>query len=232
MALRHEYEQELEQLHEQIISMGAAVETAIRKSTEALYEGRSDLCQQVIDGDDEIDAQEEAINQACVRLIARQQPVARDLRDITASLKLITDLERIADYAESIAGHVLNLQKCPGGDLLTIPDGLKQLADLACELIRSAIDAYVSRNTRQASAVIWQEAKITWLAQLAKEDIIEAIEADPAKLRPYVELLLCSRAYHRCAEHAENVCEWVLYYVEGLNKAELAEGPEETERES
>ena len=111
MAVRIEFQRELQDLHEQIIRMGAAVEQAIGLAVEALINLDTELAQQVIDGDDVIDEMERSIDRKCVRLIALQQPVARDLRDVTANLKLITDLERIGDEAERVGRMVQPLEQ-------------------------------------------------------------------------------------------------------------------------
>ncbi len=221
MTSRQEFQNEIRYLHEQIIRMGASVEKALTLATDALFHADSELSKQVIAGDDLIDEQEREIDRQCVRLIALQQPVARDLRDVTSNLKLITDLERIADHAVEIAGHTLHLQGL--GNTITIPPDLIRLAELTRQILRAALDSYVSRDKTKAALTIQMEQPINEIYQKVSSGLIEQMRKKSEAMNSLAELLLVSKNFERAAAHAQNVAEWVIYYIDGRHAHYLEE---------
>ena len=152
MAQRKEYTRELEELHESMIRLGSRVETALDLAAQAVKTCDEKICRQVIEGDDEIDLLTEIIDQNCVLLIARQQPVASDLRDITSDLKLVADLERMADHAEDICEHVLHIRE--GQQSAPAPARLLQMFQACKNMTARSLDAYVTRSREQAQKVL------------------------------------------------------------------------------
>lgn len=221
MTSRQEFQNEIRYLHEQIIRMGAAVEKALTLATDALFLEDGELAKQVIAGDDLIDEQEREIDRQCVRLIALQQPVARDLRDVTSNLKLITDLERIADHAVEISGYALNLQEM--GNTITIPPDLIRLAELTRQILRAALDSYVSRDKTKAALTIQMEQPIDEIYQKVSAGLIEQMKNKSGAMNILAELLLVSKNFERAAAHAQNVAEWVIYYIDGRHAHYLEE---------
>ncbi|MGI6090884.1 MAG: phosphate signaling complex protein PhoU [Saccharofermentanales bacterium] len=221
MTSRQEFQNEIRYLHEQIIRMGAAVEKALTLATDALFLEDSELAKQVIAGDDLIDEQEREIDRQCVRLIALQQPVARDLRDVTSNLKLITDLERVADHAVEISGYALNLQEM--GNTITIPPDLIRLAELTRQILRAALDSYVSRDKTKAALTIQMEQPIDEIYQKVTSGLIEQMKNKSGAMNILAELLLVSKNFERAAAHAQNVAEWVIYYIDGRHAHYLEE---------
>lgn len=221
MTSRQEFQNEIRYLHEQIIRMGAAVEKALTLATDALFLEDGELAKQVIAGDDLIDEQEREIDRQCVRLIALQQPVARDLRDVTSNLKLITDLERVADHAVEISGYALNLQEM--GNTITIPPDLIRLAELTRQILRAALDSYVSRDKTKAALTIQMEQPIDEIYQKVSAGLIEQMKNKNGAMNILAELLLVSKNFERAAAHAQNVAEWVIYYIDGRHAHYLEE---------
>lgn len=213
MAVRVEFQRELQELHEQIIRMGAAVEQAIGLAVEALVNLDVELAQQVIEGDDVIDEMEREIDRNCVRLIALQQPVARDLRDVTANLKLITDLERIADHATDICQAVKTLVKAPYE--FSIPHDVVVLADMTRRMLKAALDSYVNRDKNQAEETIRMDRQINKLYRQLKRYFVHQIEIDRENVAQLIDLLLIAKHFERAGDHAQNVAEWVIYFIEG-----------------
>lgn len=231
MAVRIEFQRELQELHEQIIRMGAAVEQAIGLAVEALVTLDLDIAQQVIDADDEIDEMEREIDRNCVRLIALQQPVARDLRDVTSNLKLITDLERIADHATDICQAVKTLAKSPYE--LSIPHDVVILSDMTRRIIKAALDSYVNRNKEQAEETIRMDRQIDKLYKQLKRYFVHQLEIDHDRVPQLVDLLLICKHFERAGDHAQNVAEWVIYFIEGrhaIYEEEEARHAEKTDR--
>ena len=212
MVTRNLFEQELAEMHSEIVRMGVAVENAIAQAVTALIDQDSELAKKVIDQDDIIDDMELIIERMCLEIITKQQPVARDLRDVTSALKLITDLERIADHASDISERILVLAT---KKRVMIHYDLITMAEISKEMIRGALDAYVTRNIEQAQKIIRQDDRVDELYLKLKEETIHLMSVDTENIEQYVELLMISKYFERIADHAQNVAEWVVFYVNG-----------------
>ena len=211
---RKEFQEEIKHIHNEIIRMGYLAEEAFQKSVTALFEDDLDLAKEVKSGDDIIDSLERQITQSCVRVIARQKPVASDLRDITASMKLVTDLERIADHAEDISDSVLRMHD-KRGDMM-IPENLYLMSDVVKDMIASVLDAYVNRDLNLAYKIIRLDDKSDMLAEELISHISKQMQGCTDKqLRVYIELIMITSHLERAADHAQNVAEWIVYYIEG-----------------
>jgi len=215
MVARQIFEDELNRLHSEIVRMGIAVENSISDTLTALIEKDGELAEKIIEGDDRIDEMELKIEKMCLEIIARQQPVAKDLRDITSALKLITDFERIADHAEDISERVIALTQM--GNYM-VQHNLILMGEIAKEMIRGSLDAYVTRNLETAKSVITKDDKVDSLYLDLKAEYVRMMGIDPGKIEQYVELLLICKYFERIADHAQNVAEWVVFYVEGSHK--------------
>lgn len=213
MTARIEFQRELTLLHQSIIRMGATVEAAIQDAIAALVDLDVDLAKRVIANDDVIDHMEQDIDRHCVDIIARQQPVASDLRDVTSTLKLITDLERIADHASDISERVLEL--CSHQNRLAVPHEIVTIANMALQMLKTSLDAYVSRNEEQAASVIQMDDRVDELFLRIKRYLSHLMSVDSQNVDQLVEMLLISKYVERIADHAQNVAEWVLYFVQG-----------------
>lgn len=213
MSSRIEYERELQQLHSDMIRLGSMVETALSKACLALQNYNEELCREVIKADDLIDEKVELIDRDCVLLIARQQPVASDLRDITSNLKLITDLERMADHAEDICGHVIHM--IDRNQKLTVLPEILEMFDVCKQMTGAALDAYVTRSKEKTEEVLRMDDEVDRLYAIARNHLIENMREDCSNVEGYVSLLMIAKHVERCADHAENVAEWILYYLEG-----------------
>jgi phosphate transport system protein len=211
--VRIEFEKELSSLHQEIIRMGAYVEQAINEAVQALMDLDSERAAQVIANDDVIDEMERVIDRHCVEIIARQQPVAGDLRDLTSTLKLITDLERVADHASDISERVVAINQL--SRKIVIPHDIIVMADVSRQMLRGALDAYVTRNEQAASAVVHMDDRVDELFFKLKSYLIHLMAVDPENIEPLVELLLICKYFERISDHAQNVAEWVLYFIKG-----------------
>ncbi len=213
MAVRGEFEKELLALHERIIRMGTLTQNAIEEAVTALVEMDTERAKKVIENDDVIDEMEREIDQACVELIARQQPVARDLRDAISTLKLITDLERIADHASDISEKVLLLAGF--GSSVVIPADLIRMSDMSQMMIRSALESYVTKNEETAANVVHMDDKVDALYDKVKLYLVKRMQQDPENVELLTEILLVCKYFERISDHAQNVAEWVLFYIRG-----------------
>lgn len=213
MVARIEFQKEISLLHQSIIRMGALVESAISEAILALTDLDEARAQVVIAQDDVIDEMEREIDRHCVEIIARQQPVASDLRDVTSTLKLITDLERIADHASDISERILAL--CAHEHPIAVPHDIVTIARMASAMLHGALDSYVTRNEEQASTIIKMDERIDELYDRLKKYLIHLMTVDTANIDQLVEMLLICKYVERIADHAQNVAEWVLYFIQG-----------------
>ncbi len=213
MVNRLEFQEDLSSIHRDMIRLGSMAETAISKAVQALRESNAILAHEVIQGDDAIDDLERDITQACVRLIARQQPVASDLRDITANMKLVTDLERIADHAEDIANNTLSI--IDSGIVVRIPTDFHTVSDLVTHMLHEALDAYVSRDLATAYHVIRTRNRIGFVGQGLSKLIVTNMQEEPSAIPALVQLILVANHLQRAADHAQNVAEWIVYHLRG-----------------
>jgi len=217
--VREEFRNELIHIHEQIIRMGGMTLSAITDAVDALVEIDAEKAQKVMDNDDRIDSMEREIDRACVEMIIRQQPVAADLRDAISTLKLITDLERIADHAGDICEKVLFLSSFQTD--IVIPADVIRMSDYSKMMIKSALEAYVSKNEEIASAVVHMDDKVDALYVKIKEYLVKRMRQDPDSIEILTELLLICKYFEHISDHAQNVAEWVIFFIKGRRPEEV-----------
>ncbi|HEY3366692.1 MAG TPA: phosphate signaling complex protein PhoU [Symbiobacteriaceae bacterium] len=210
--MRHSFSDQLKHLEQQIIVMGQLVTAAIENATTSLARLDGDLARQVIAGDDEIDRLFIAIEKQAFQLLALQQPMARDLRAIGTGLKLVTDLERIADHAVDIAGVTLKLE---GEGLIKPLADIPRMARMAEEMIRKALEAYINRDEDLARAMIEADHEVDHLYRYLFDELLGLMEQDPAKVRQATYLLHVATWLERVGDHATNLGEWTLFLITG-----------------
>lgn len=218
--MRSHFDEQLALLNREMIKMGALCEEAITLASSALTEGDISLANQVARRDREIDQIERDIEGLCMRLLLQQQPVARDLRQISAALKMITDMERIGDQAEDIAEIVTFLDgRSAGGHTR-----LKEMAAAAIGMVTDSVDAYVRRDIVLAQSVIDHDDVVDEGFLAVKRQLIELIAADPSEGEYALDILMIAKYLERIGDHATNLAEWVIYGVTGVHKSEEENG--------
>jgi len=209
---RH-FDEELKELHKEILRMGVLTQEAIFKSIEALKNRDKIQAQEIIDTDDRIDELELAIDERCIDLIARHQPMAGDLRFITTGMKINAELERIADLAVDISQRVLELADKP---LLKPLIDIPKLSTIAQNMVRDSIDAFVKKDVALAKKVVLSDEEADNLRNLVQEELINDYMAKDSTAAPRaVPLLLIVRHLERICDHTTNIAEDVIYMVEG-----------------
>ena len=209
---RH-FDEELKELHKEILKMGVLTQEAIFKSIEALKNRDKKQAKEVIDTDDKIDELELVVDERCIDLIARHQPMAGDLRFITTGMKVNAELERIADLAVDIAQRVLELVDKP---LLKPLIDIPKLSEIAQNMVRDSIDAFVKRDVSLAKKVVLSDEEADNLRNLVQEELInDYIAKDLSTAARAVPLLLIARHLERICDHTTNIAEDVIYMVEG-----------------
>jgi phosphate transport system protein len=203
---------DLETLHQHIMSMCAVVEEVVHKAVDEL--GRPDVAvsQQLMDRDDEVDHWDVRIEEECLKILALHQPVANNLRRVTAVLKIAWELERVADVAVNIAERAAGLA---GEPEIQVPEKLHHMAQMALDMLRLSLDAFVAQDSRLARDVCRQDDIVDSLNREIIEELLEIMKRSPDKVLPAMQLFSASRHIERVADHATNIAEDVVYLVEG-----------------
>lgn len=202
----------LEELNEELIRMGLLVRESIDMAIKALITKDREAARKAIEFDDEIDAKEKEIEGLCFKLLLQQHPVAKDLRQISAALKMITDMERIGDMAEDISEIVITLSDEPYvKELIDIP----KMAEATAKMVKEAIDAYVDNDIKIAQRVIDHDDIVDELFVKVKSEIIEIIRDNIEHSEQAADLLMIAKYFERIGDHATNIAEWVMFSIEG-----------------
>lgn len=215
--MRSRFDEQLEKLNTALIEMGAMIEYAIENASKALRTRDLDLAREVIAFDRRTDEKEREIETLCLKLLLQQQPVARDLRLISAALKMITDMERISDQAADIAEIVIMLNGDPYiKPLVDIP----QMATETIWMVTSAIDAFVEHDLDKARAVVDHDDVVDDLFDRIKADLIGLIGENDANGGQALDLLMIAKYLERIGDHATNIAEWVEFSITGTHRSD------------
>ena len=212
--MRSRFDEQLALLKRELIEMGALCEEVIALAAQSLTEGDTALSARVSPLDEEIDRKEREIESLCLKLLLQQQPVARDLRQISAALKMITDMERIGDQAEDIAEIVAFL----GGRGTEDSELLRDMARSAIRMVSGSVDAYVKQDVPLAEKVIAEDDVVDDYFTRVKKALISRIAADPEDGEFALDVLMIAKYFERIGDHAVNIAEWVIFSVTGEHK--------------
>lgn len=203
---------EIEQLKRQILAMSAQVEESVILAVKALLTRDEELAQQVIRGDFDVDKVEVEVEEEALKILALHQPVATDLRFLTAVLKINNDLERIGDLATNIAKRAVKICKEPA---LAVPDELSQAATRVRDMVHDSLNAFVNFDAEPARSVCGSDDEVDQLCRQVRRFVEDQIRKNPACISVCLDMLLASRNIERIGDHATNIAEDVVYLVEG-----------------
>ena len=215
--MRNKFEQQLAKLNDMLIDMGAMIEKAITMAIQALENQNEALAKQAVEYDYEIDHMEKEIEAMCLRLLLQQQPVAKDLRLISAALKMITDMERIGDQAADISEITLFLI---GETFIKKLEHIPQMAEATAKMVTESIEAYVKMDLELAQQVIDYDDVVDNLFDTVKHDLIEMIQADKTNGEQAIDLIMIAKYFERIGDHATNIAEWVVFSITGRHVGE------------
>lgn len=213
--MRNRFEEQLELLNVELIRMGALCEDAISYASRTLM-GEGDYAEDVYATDREIDQKERDIENLCMRLLLQQQPVARDLRQISSALKMISDMERIGDQASDIAEICGYIQGHEVESRLHIRD----MAEATMKMVTQSIDSYVKKDLAIAREVICYDDVVDGLFGKVKEELIGLLGGDNVDQAPgefCIDMLMIAKYFERIGDHATNIAEWVEYSITGTH---------------
>lgn len=213
--MRNRFDRQLVTLNDELIEMGSMIEKAIETAVKALVNQDVDLARYAIEADDEIDRQEGIIENLCLKLLLQQQPVAKDLRLISAALKMITDMERIGDHASDISEITIALSEQPYIKKL---EHIQQMAKETMLMLVGSIEAFVSKDLNKANEVIHQDDVVDELFEAVKAELIQMIHDNADKGEQAADLLMVAKYLERIGDHATNISEWVIFSITGEHK--------------
>jgi phosphate transport system protein len=220
---RDQFHQELQHLQEELLVMSSMVQRAIERSVSSLKTRDTGLAQDVISDDRTINQQRFKIEEGCLLLIATQQPMASDLRVLAAVLNIITDLERMGDHAAGIGKITLLVANEPTlKPLIDIP----RMAEIACEMLRGSLVAFINRDVEQAQRVAVRDDEVDQLYDQVYRELLTFMMADPGTIDRATHLLWVAHNLERIADRVTNICERVLFLVTG-RMVELQSGFDE-----
>jgi phosphate transport system protein len=222
-----QFDNELEQIRARVLSMGGLVEQQLTNALRALTEASIEIGQQVIDEEIKVNTLEVAIDEECTRILARRQPAAGDLRLLVAVAKTITDLERVGDEAEKIAKMAIELAEKQGPRSYYI--GINAMGNHVRKMLHGALDAFARMDSKAAVEVASKEPESDEQYVAILRQLITYMMEDPRSITSSIDAVWVARAMERIGDHARNICESVIYFVEGKDVRHIS--IEQMERE-
>lgn len=208
-----QFDNELENIRERVLAMGGLVEQQLTNALKALVESEVELAEQVIADEPKVNSLEVSIDEDCTKILARRQPAASDLRLVMAVIKTITDLERIGDEAEKIAKMAIELIEKQGPKAYYV--GINSMGNHARRMVNGALDAFARMDTRTALENAGEEVKSDQMYVAILRQLITYMMEDPRNISGTIDAVWTARALERIGDHARNICEYVIYFVEG-----------------
>ncbi len=209
--MRSKFDEQLKQLHVDLLDMAYLIQDAIQNAMIYFFEADINGAKKIIKNDENVNHYQKKIENICFNLLIQQQPVAKDLRTITAALKMVTDMERIGDHASDISELVIDMKDCP---ILFNVDRFKEMYSNVVSMLIQSINAYVNKDIQMAKECIKEDDEIDLLFDKNKEDLIQLIHENPEKGRAAVDLLMVNKYLERIGDHVTNIAEWVIYSLD------------------
>ena len=209
--MRNKFDEQLNTLNNELITMGALCEEAIASAVKLLTENSPEIKENAIQTDKQIDRKEKEIETLCMRLLLQQQPVASDLRVISSALKMISDMERIGDQASDIA----EMAEYTAVDAVQSKVHIIDMAAATIKMVTESVDSFVKKDINAARAVIKHDSIVDGLFDKVKGELIDAVQQRSANAETLIDMLMIAKYLERIGDHAENIAEWVIYSITG-----------------
>lgn len=214
--MRNRFDRQLNQLNKELIDMGDCIERAIEMAVTAFVKQDCVKARETIEYDVEIDQQERNIEALCMKLLLQQQPVAKDLRLISAALKMITDMERIGDHASDISEMTILMGESP---YLVQPDCIQKMAAETTDMVIRSVNAFVNKDLEMAKWVIEHDDVVDDLFNSVKSQLIELINQNKENGEQAADMLMVAKYFERIGDHATNIAEWVIFSITGTHES-------------
>jgi len=212
MSIRTHYEKELKNVFDNLVIMCGHVEKAIEKCIKALTDRNDELAKEVFEEDKLIDRMERDIEQACLKILLMEHPVASDFREVSAALKMITDLERIGDQASDIAEITLQFGE---EEYIKKVEHIPQMATIVIQMVRDSVQSYINRDVELARSLDKTDNKVDELFNTVMADLVALIKKNPDNAEQAILFMMITKYLERIGDHAVNIGEWVEYAITG-----------------
>ena len=209
--MRSKFDEQLHLLNQEMTQMGSMIEDSIQKAINALIDQNVELAKKIMDNDTQIDHEQKKIENLCFNLLMQQQPVAKDLRVISAAMKMVTDMERIGDHAADISEMTILMSKTK-----YIPnlEHINRMASETVQMLIRSIEAYVEKDMKKAVEVIASDDIVDDLFDKNKAELIEQIQRKPQSAESAADMLMVAKYFERIGDHATNIAEWVIFALD------------------
>ena len=209
--MRSKFDEQLHLLNQEMMQMGSMIEDSIQKAINALIDQNVELAKKIMDNDTQIDHEQKKIENLCFNLLMQQQPVAKDLRVISAAMKMVTDMERIGDHAADISEMTILMSKTK-----YIPnlEHINRMASETVQMLIRSIEAYVEKDMKKAVEVIASDDIVDDLFDKNKAELIEQIQRKPQSAESAADMLMVTKYFERIGDHATNIAEWVIFALD------------------
>jgi len=211
MPTRQVYLEELAKLKSDVIKMGSLLEDSLGEVIAALENLDAPKAERIIREDDRIDEMERLIEDECINLIAKQQPVATDLRQIASVMRIISDIERMADHCSDIAEFIIRIS----GENLPLPEHIRDMVNDSTDMVSLVIEAYVREDLSKADQVLNEDKTVDQYAKDITDELLIAMKHNPDKIRSYTDYIMIINHLERLADHCTNIAQWVRFIVTG-----------------
>ncbi len=208
--MRGKFDEQLMELNKEMIEMGNKIISSIKNAIEALVAQDEKMARDIMKSDTEVDRLQKKIESICFNLLIQQQPVAKDLRTVTAAMKMVTDMERIGDHAADISEMTILMGK--NSRINDFPH-ISKMATETMIMLNHSIEAYVEKDVKKANEVILHDDVVDDLFLEAKKDVIELILTNPSEGEEATDILMIAKYFERIGDHATNIAEWVIYSI-------------------
>ena len=209
--MRSKFDEQLHLLNQEMMQMGSMMEDSIQKAINALIDQNVELAKKIMDNDTQIDHEQKKIENLCFNLLMQQQPVAKDLRVISAAMKMVTDMERIGDHAADISEMTILMSKTPYVPNL---EHINRMASETVQMLIRSIEAYVEKDMKKAVDVIASDDVVDDLFDKNKAELIEQIQREPQSAESAADMLMVAKYFERIGDHATNIAEWVIFALD------------------
>lgn len=211
--MRSKFDKQLDKMNYLLENMGDLCAQAIYNASKALKDREGGMAQVVISEDEEIDQLEKEIERLCLKILLQQQPVAKDLRQISSALKMITDMERIGDQAADIARIIVKSEITDHREIAKI----QEMAEKASRMVKNSIKAYVNKDLEMTKQVIEADEQVNQLFKEIKESLVELIVKSKEHSSEAIDLIMITKYLERIGDHAKNIAEWVEFSITGVH---------------
>ena len=213
--MRNRFDRQLEELHVELIEMGSMCEDVIRKTSKLLQSGDAKVAKEIRKEDSNIDEQERLVESVCLKLLLQQQPVAKDLRKVSAALKMITDMERIGDQTSDIADIIIGAGMSEAREIPVIG----KMAEATSKMVNDSVLAYVNKDLELARKVMLADDEVDKLFDQTKQKLVKLIAEDHGNQgEKAIDLIMITKYLERIGDHATNIAEWVEFSITGVHK--------------